>query len=93
MDLLWNDVRQVPLDPAEILGPGGVFGFRAMLTERSIGPRAVAIGAATVARIPAALAGPAFATRRGARFLAETMVRRDRHGRLRMSRATAASTS
>ena len=31
-------------------------------------------GAATVARIPASLAEPAFATRRGARFLAETMV-------------------
>ena len=45
-----------------------------MLTERSIGPRAVAVGAATVARIPASLAGPAFATRRGARFLAESMV-------------------
>ena len=83
VDLLWNDGRQVPPDPADILGPGGVFGFRAMLTERSIGPRAVAIGAATVARIPASLAGPAFATRRGARFLVETMVAgpSGRHGR------------
>jgi len=34
VDLQWNDVRQVPPDPADILGPGGVFGFRAMLTER-----------------------------------------------------------
>jgi CBS domain-containing protein len=73
VDLLWNDVRQVPPDPGDVLGPGGVFGFGAMLTERSIGPRAVAIGAATVARIPASLAEPAFATRRGARFLVESM--------------------
>jgi CBS domain-containing protein len=74
VDLLWNVAGQGPPDPADILGPGGVFGFRAMLTERSIGPRAVAIGAATIARIPASLAGPAFATRRGARFLVETLV-------------------
>ena len=47
-----------------------------MLTERSIGPRAVAVGSATVARIPAPLAGPAFATRQGVRFLAETMSKR-----------------
>ena len=37
----------------EILGPGGVFGFSAMLTERSVGPRAVADGEVVVARIPA----------------------------------------
>ena len=73
VDLLWNDARPVAPDPGEVVGPGGVFGFRAMLTERSIGPRAIAVGTATVARIPAALAAPAFATRRGARFLVETM--------------------
>ena len=56
-------------EPGEVLGPGAVFGFSAMLTERSIGPRAVAAGTATVARIPAALAGPAFASPSGARFL------------------------
>ena len=72
--VLWNDSRQASSDPDDILGPGDVFGFRAMLTGRSLGPRAVACGAATVARIPAALAGPAFATRSGARFLVETMV-------------------
>lgn len=74
VNLLWNVGRQGPPDPADILGPGGVFGFRVMLTERSIGPRAVAIGAATVARIPASLAEPAFATRSGARALVETVV-------------------
>lgn len=70
--LHWNTVGQVPAEPAEMLEPGAVFGFTAMLSERSLGPRAVAAGPATVARIPAALAGPAFTTPRGARFLAET---------------------
>jgi CBS domain-containing protein len=70
---LWNDADQFG-DPAdEVLTAGGVFGFSAMLTERSIGPRAVAAGPAEVARIPAALATPAFASRRGARFVAEIM--------------------
>ena len=44
-----------------------------MLTERSVGPRAVADGEVVAARIPASLAAPAFASRTGARFLAETM--------------------
>jgi CBS domain-containing protein len=68
---LWNDAGRVG-DPAdEQLGPGGVFGFSAMLTERSVGPRAVAVAPTTVARIPAAVVEPAFISRRGARFLAE----------------------
>jgi len=71
--LLWTDADQVSEDADEILVPGGVFGYSAMLTQRFIGPRAIAAGATTVARIPAALAAPAFASRRGARFLAETM--------------------
>ncbi|HVH23794.1 MAG TPA: CBS domain-containing protein, partial [Pseudonocardia sp.] len=79
VSLLWNDVRHIPAVPDEILGPGAVFGFSAMLAERSIGPRAVAAGDVTVARIPAALAGPAFATQSGARFLARTMTA-DRRG-------------
>lgn len=70
---LWFDADQVTEEAAEVLLPGGVFGFSAMLTERFIGPRAVAAGATTVARIPASLAAPAFASRRGARFLAETI--------------------
>ena len=74
--LLGNGVPEIARGLDEILGPGGVFGFSAMLTERSIGPRAVAVGSATVARIPAPLAGPAFATRQGVRFLAETMSKR-----------------
>jgi CBS domain-containing protein len=68
---LWNDA-DVPTEvPDEIVLAGGVFGFSAMLTERSVGPRAVASGEAEIARVPATLAAPAFASRRGAGFLAE----------------------
>ena len=41
-----------------------------MLTERSLGPRAVAVDAVTVAAIPESAVEPAFASRQGARFLA-----------------------
>jgi len=68
---LWNNADRVTEAADERLGPGGLFGFSAMLTERSVGPRAVAVGETTVARIPAAVIAPAFATSRGARFLAE----------------------
>jgi CBS domain-containing protein len=68
---LWNNADNRTDGPEEIVSPGGVFGFSAMLTESSIGPRAVAAGGVTVARIPAALAAPVFTSRRGARFLAE----------------------
>jgi CBS domain-containing protein len=68
---LWNDADTPADGPDEVVSPGGVFGFSAMLTERSIGPRAVATGAVVVARIPAALAAPVFTSRRGARFLTE----------------------
>src|SRR5690349_12577418 len=37
---VWDDPARVK--PDEVLGPGGLFGFSAMLTERSVGPRAVA---------------------------------------------------
>ena len=69
--LVWNDADPGTADPDEVRGPGGIFGYSAMLTERSVGPRAVADGEVVVARIPASLAAPAFASRTGARFLAE----------------------
>lgn len=69
---LWNNADLINDPPDERLGPGGVFGFSATLTERSVGPRAVAAASETqVARIPASVVSPAFASRRGARFLAE----------------------
>ena len=67
---LWNDPARLGEPPDEVLGPGGLFGFSAMLTERSIGPRAVAAVPSTVARIPEAAALPVFTSRLGARFLA-----------------------
>lgn len=71
---LWTSTDRLTEEAAaDVLGPGGVFGYSAMLTERFVGPRAVAAGPTTVARIPAAVAVPAFASRRGARFLAETV--------------------
>jgi CBS domain-containing protein len=67
---VWDDLSRVDGPADEVLGPGGLFGFSALLTERSVGPRAVAIETSTVARIPEAAAAPVFASRHGARFLA-----------------------
>ncbi len=70
---LWSDSDHIGKSADESLDVGEVFGFSAMLTERSIGPRAVAVTDVTVARIPAAAVAPAFASRRGAQFLAERL--------------------
>lgn len=71
---LWNDADRIREAADESLGAGEVFGFSAMLTERSVGPRAVAATDATIARLPAAAVAPVFTTRRGAGFLAETIL-------------------
>ncbi|MET0865906.1 MAG: DUF294 nucleotidyltransferase-like domain-containing protein, partial [Nakamurella sp.] len=68
---LWNTVQDTAEAADERLGPGGVFGFSAMLIRRSVGPLAVAADTVTVAAIPASVIEPAFASRSGARFLAE----------------------
>jgi CBS domain-containing protein len=70
---LWSDADTRVDGPDEVVSPGGIFGFSAMLTERSIGPRAVAASEVVVARIPAALAAPVFTSPRGTKFLAEIM--------------------
>jgi CBS domain-containing protein len=67
---MWDDADRLGEAADERLGVGGVFGFSAMLSERSLGPRVVAVDDAVVAAIPAAAAEPAFASRHGARFLA-----------------------
>ncbi len=69
---MWHngDLLSEPAD--ERLGPGGVFGYSAMLTDRSVGPRVVAVDEVTVARIAGAVAARAFTTRAGAQFLVET---------------------
>jgi CBS domain-containing protein len=76
---LWNDADRLTEPADENLGPGGVFGFSAMLTERSVGPRAVAATEATVARMPGSVVVPAFTSRHGARFLAEQVSSANRH--------------
>lgn len=68
---LWHDADRGARDPYETLGPGNLFGFSAMLTERSVGPRAVAAEECSIALIPGELVAPAFATRAGSRFLAQ----------------------
>lgn len=73
---LWHDPSRLHEAPDDRLVPGGLFGYSAMLTERSIGPRAVASSATEVARIPADAAARAFVSRQGARFLAETLMAR-----------------
>ncbi len=70
---LWNDADGLASDPDESLFAGGIFGFSAMLTERSVGPRAVAATTVDIARIPGDVAASAFASRRGAQFLADSM--------------------
>jgi CBS domain-containing protein len=73
---VWNDSARLTEPPDEVLGPGGLFGFSAMLTERSVGPRVVASGRARVARIPGSVASTAFMSRQGARFLAQSLAAR-----------------
>lgn len=70
---LWHDPAHLAEEPDEQLGPGGVFGYSAMLTERSVGPRVVAADVTEVARIPGDVATVAFVSKQGARFLAGTM--------------------
>ncbi len=68
---IWNTLQRSDDAADERLGPGGIFGFSAMLIGRSVGPLAVAAEAVTAAAIPAAVVAPAFASASGARFLAE----------------------
>ena len=78
---LWHDADALGDLADQHLGPGGVFGFSAMLTERSLGPRVVAVDEVTVAAIPETAVEPAFASRQGARFLAaQAAVARGRVG-------------
>ena len=70
---LWNDPF---LDaPDETVGPGGIFGFSAILTGRAIGPRAVAATDVDVVRVPREAVAAAFASAEGARFLVEAAAR------------------
>lgn len=69
---LWEDADRLDTVADRRLGPGEIFGFSAMLTERSVGPRAVAAGRTTVARLAAPVVAPIFTSRPGVRFLVES---------------------
>src|SRR6478752_3419706 len=68
---IWNSLQYSDNAADDRLGPGGIFGFSAMLVKRSVGPLAVAADRVTVAAIPASVVEPAFASPTGAQFLAE----------------------
>lgn len=68
---LWNDPDELAGPSDEMLGPGGVFGFSALLTGRPVGPRAVAATAARLVLVPSSAAMTAFTSTTGAQFLAE----------------------
>jgi len=70
---LWNSPDRNPQGPDEILGPGGVFGFSAMLTGSTIGPLALAAGPVRVYRIPGHTVRPVFSSLAGAEFLARKL--------------------
>lgn len=70
---LWNSADQLAAPPDETISRGEIFGFSAMLTERSLGPRAVAASPVIALRITGPAVMPAFASREGAAFLAQRL--------------------
>jgi len=72
---LWHDQDRVTKAGDDRFVAGDVFGFSAMLTERPVGPRVVAIRSASIAVLPGNLVEPAFYSRSGARFLADYISR------------------
>ncbi len=64
--------------PDETRGAGDLFGFVAAITGAAAGVRAAAVDEVTVVRIPADLVAPVFASRRGARFLAQEVLATNR---------------
>ena len=73
---LWTDADALDEPAEERLGPGGVFGYSALLIEHSIGPRVVAVTRTRIARIPGDSATAAFVSRKGAKFLAKMIITR-----------------
>ncbi|MGU3294332.1 DUF294 nucleotidyltransferase-like domain-containing protein [Williamsia sp. M5A3_1d] len=67
---LWSLPDHLDGEPDEILGPGGVFGYFSLLTNAARGPRAVALSASSVCRIPSDSVHAVFSSMAGARFLA-----------------------
>lgn len=70
---IWSQRDRLTELPDRTEGAGGLFGYVAALTRAAVGPQAVAVGEVIVVRLPADLVAPAFASRRGARFLAQEL--------------------
>ncbi|MET3806039.1 CBS domain-containing protein [Nakamurella sp. UYEF19] len=70
---LWNSDEAGTREADEVLGPGGVFGFSAMLSRSAVGPLAAALGPVRLARIPAEAVEPVFSSAAGLRFLARNL--------------------
>jgi CBS domain-containing protein len=68
---IWVNRDRLTELPDKTEGTGGLFGYVAALTGAALRPQAVAVGKVVVVRLPADLVAPAFASRRGARFLAQ----------------------
>ncbi|WP_091214021.1 putative nucleotidyltransferase substrate binding domain-containing protein [Geodermatophilus siccatus] len=68
---VWINTDRLTELPDKTEGTGGLFGYVAALTGAALRPRAVAVGRVVVVRLPADLVAPVFASRRGARFLAQ----------------------
>ncbi|WP_369135280.1 putative nucleotidyltransferase substrate binding domain-containing protein [Modestobacter sp. I12A-02662] len=68
---IWVNRDRLTELPDKTEGAGGLFGYVAALTGAALRPQAVAVGKVVVIRLPADLVAPAFASRRGARFLAQ----------------------
>ena len=68
---IWVNADRLTELPDKTEGSGGLFGYVAALTGTALRPRAVAVGRVVVVRLPADVVAPAFASRRGARFLAQ----------------------
>jgi CBS domain-containing protein len=68
---IWTHRDRLNELPDKTEGVGGLFGYVAALTGAAVGPQAIAVGEVVVVRLPADLVAPAFASRRGARFLAQ----------------------
>jgi CBS domain-containing protein len=68
---IWAHPDRLSELPDESQGSGGLFGYVAALTGAAVGPQVAAAVEAVVVRLPADLVAPAFASRRGVRFLAQ----------------------
>ncbi|RUP30346.1 MAG: CBS domain-containing protein [Mycolicibacterium sp.] len=68
---LWFDPERIGEGPADKFTRGAPIGFTSALAGRPVGPRVEAKTKVTVANLPSGIVLPAFASRSGARFLAD----------------------